>query len=356
MATVESDARRYQATDLEHFTARVLEACGLPANDAALAARLMVSADLRGADGHGIFRLPQYVRRIRAGGMNPRPNARVLNDQPSTAIVDGDNGMGHLTMARAAALAIEKADRHGVAWVGVRNGNHAGPAALYAAMPIEHQMIGMYMAVASANHMPAWGGVEPILGTNPIAIGIPAGEEPPIVLDMATTVAAYGKVKTHAMNDVPMPIGWMIDREGQPITDARRASEGFLLPIGEHKGYGLAVIIGLLAGTLNQAPFTTDVIDFNADEKSWTNTGQMVLALNISNFLPVEVFKEQVDRNVRVIRESRRMKGVDRIWLPGEQSWHRIQERSTAGVPIGANLLASLDDVADRVGVERLSR
>ena len=355
MSTTEVAVRRFKARDLEQFTSRVLEACGLPTADAGRVAQLMIAADLRGADGHGIFRLPQYVRRIRAGGVNPKPAVRVLNDQPATALVNGDNGMGHLAVSRAAEVAIEKARHCGVAWVGVRNSNHAGPAALYASMPVEHDMIGLYVAVASANHMPPWGGVETILGTNPIAIGVPAGEEPPVVLDMATTMTAYGKVKTYALNDKEMPAGWMIDRRGNPITDPKRAGEGFLLPIGEHKGYGLAVMIGLLAGTLNRAPFTRDVIDFNADDSSWTNTGQMILALKIENFLPVQEFKREVDANIREIRSSERADGVDRIWLPGEQSWHRIQERTTNGIPLNPGLLKSLNDVAAGLGIEALA-
>jgi LDH2 family malate/lactate/ureidoglycolate dehydrogenase len=164
------------------------------------------------------------------------------------ALVDGDNGMGHLVMRFATARAIEKAKQAGVAWVGVKGSNHAGPASLYAGMPPEHGMIGLYLAVGNANHLPAWGGIDMLLSTNPIAVAVPAGEEPAIVLDMATTVAAYGKVKTKAQRGETMPEGWMMDRQGRPLTDPRRANEGFLLPIGGYKGYGLALIFGLLAG------------------------------------------------------------------------------------------------------------
>ena len=190
--------RRFQSRDLESFVARALTAVGLPASDAEQVAQLMILADLRGSDGHGIFRLSQYIRRIRAGGMNLRPNIHVVQETDATALVDGDNGMGHLVMRFATGVAIEKAGRSGIGWVGVQRSNHAGPAALYAMMPLEHNMIGIYLAVGSANHMPPWGGVELLLSTNPIAFAIPASEEPPIVLDIATSVAAYGKVKTKA--------------------------------------------------------------------------------------------------------------------------------------------------------------
>ena len=345
------DLQRFQGKVLEKFIAAILAAAGLPAADAARVGELMTAADLRGQDGHGIFRLPQYVRRIRAGAVNVRPKISVVQDCPSTAIVDGDNGMGHLVMSRAAAVAIEKAERTGVAWVGVRMSNHAGPGALYAEMPLARDMVGLYMAVASANHMPPWGGVESILGTNPLAVAIPAGEEPPVVLDMATTIAAYGKVKTYKMAGKTMPVGWMINRRGEPITDPNRSGEGFLLPIGGPKGSGLAIVIGLLGGLLNGALFGRACIDFNADDTSVTNTGHVMVALKVSNFCPLDRFKKQVDAAVREIRDSERMEGVERIWLPGEQSHARFVERCAQGVPLSAALCRTLNDLAASLGV-----
>src|SRR6266550_5949814 len=320
MASTPLTDRRFQSRDLESFVARALTAVGLPTADAEQVARLMILADLRGSDGHGIFRLPQYVRRIRAGGMNLRPNIHVVQETEATALVDGDNGMGHLVMRFAAQVAMDKAERVGVGWVGLRRSNHAGPAALYAMMPLERDMIGIYIAVGSANHMPPWGGVELLLSTNPIAFAIPALEEPPIVLDMATTVAAYGKVKIKAQRGEQLPEGWMIDAFGRPLTDPKRAEEGFLLPIDGYKGYGLALVFGLLAGTLNGAAFGLDVIDFNKDDTTPTNTGQVIVALDIAHFSSVQTFKRNVDEVIRDMRNSRRMPGVERIRVPGEQS------------------------------------
>ena len=168
------------------------------ATDAARCAELMSEADLTGADGHGIFRLPQYVRRLKAGGFNKRPNITVSRTAPATALVDGDNGMGHLVMSRAASEAIAMARETGAAWVGVRRSNHAGPAGLYAEMPATAGMIGLYAAVANANHMAAWGGADLLLGTNPLAIAVPTGSEP-LVFDMATSIVAYGTVKKYAL-------------------------------------------------------------------------------------------------------------------------------------------------------------
>jgi L-2-hydroxycarboxylate dehydrogenase (NAD+) len=326
----------------------------VPRDDARIIAELMVRADLNGADGHGVFRLPQYVRRIKGGAVNIKPNIRIEREAPGMALVDGDNGMGHLVMRFAAEKAIEKAKRAGVAWVGVKWSNHAGPASLYASMPIAHDMIGLYLAVGNANHLPPWGGIDMLLSTNPIAVGVPAGEEPPIVLDMATTVAAYGKVKTKMQRGEMMPEGWMIDREGRPLTDPRRADEGFLLPIGGYKGYGLALVFGLLAGTLNGAAMGRDVVDFNHDDTTPTNTGHAIVAISLSAFGDVADFKQRVDTLIRDIRGSRRLPGVDTIRLPGEQSHAKREERMRLGIPLPDPLLNSLNQLAADLGIAGL--
>ena len=314
----------------------------------------MAEADARGADGHGVFRLPQYVKRIQSGGINTRPNIHVIREKAAMALVDGDNAMGHLVMSRAAEIAIEKARTAGVAWVGARNSNHAGPALLYARMPLAHDMIGIYIAVGSANHLPPWGGTAMLLSTNPIAIAVPGFRKPAIVLDMATTNAAYGKVKIKAQRNEPMPEGWMMDRQGKPLTDPKRASEGFLLPIGGPKGYGLALMFGLLAGTLNGAAFGKDVVDFNADSASLTNTGHAILAINIAAFADVQAFKEQVDQIWDEMKSSPKLPGVDEIRLPGERSTRIYDGRVTQGIPVSAELRRSLDELADRLNVARL--
>lgn len=341
---------------LQAFIAGALRQVGLPAADADKVGTLMAQADLQGSDGHGVLRLPQYVKRIRAGGMNVRPEIRVVHDKPAMAVLDGDNGMGHLVVSRAVELAIEKARSAGVAWVGVRSSNHAGPASLYARMPIEHDMIGLYFAVGNANHLPPWGGMDMLLSTNPIAAGIPAGEEPPVVLDMATTVAAYGKVKAKAKAGEMMPVGWMIDRKGQPLLDPKRSDEGFLLPIGGHKGYGLALIVGLLAGTLQGAAMGREVIDFNKDHVSKTNTGQAILVIDLHAFGDPADFKARVDTLVRDIRASERLEGVDRIWLPGEQSHLKRERYRQHGIPISPGVVADLAALAAEIGIEPLLR
>jgi len=332
----------------------VLAAVGLLSSDAEKVAALMAEADARGADGHGVFRLPQYVKRIQSGGINVRPNIHVIREQAASALVDGDHAMGHLVMSRAAEIAMEKARAAGVAWVGARNSNHAGPAMLYARMPLAHNMIGVYLAVGSANHLPPWGGTEMLLSTNPIAIAVPGARHESIVLDMATTNAAYGKVKIKAQRGEQMPEGWMMDRQGNPLTDPKRASEGFLLPIGGPKGYGLSLMFGLLAGTLNGAALGKDVIDFNADSKSLTNTGHAIVAINIAAFADVATFKNSVDEIWEQMKSSPKLPGVDEIRLPGERSAKIFEDRMADGVPLADELRRTLDDLADRMGVTRL--
>src|SRR5262245_20839132 len=345
---------RVEADRLEAFTARAFEAVGIAAPDARSIAGLMVRADLQGSEGHGIFRLPQYIRRIKGGAVNIKPNIRVTREAAGMALVDGDNGMGHLVMRFATERAIDKARQAGVAWVGVKWSNHAGPASLYASMPLEHDMIGLYLAVGNANHLPAWGGLDMLLSTSPIAVPVPAGAEAPIVLDMATTVAAYGKVKTKAQRGEMMPEGWMMDRQGRALTDPARASEGFLLPIGGYKGYGLALVFGLLAGTLNGAAMGRDVVDFNADDTTPTNTGHVIVAIDVAAFQPVAEFKQAVDALSRDLRASQRLPGVERIRLPGEGAAAARDDRLRHGVPLPGALRASLDRLAAELKIPPL--
>jgi LDH2 family malate/lactate/ureidoglycolate dehydrogenase len=222
-------------------------------------------------------------------------------------------------------------------------------------MALEHDMVGMYFAVGNANHLPPWGGLDMLLSTNPVAVAVPAGDEPPVVLDMATTVAAYGKVKAKAQRGEAMPEGWMIDRQGRPLTDPKRAEEGFLLPIGGYKGYGLALVIGLLAGTLNAAAMGSEVVDFNHDDTTPTNTGQAILVIDPDAFGEVAEFKARVDRLVRELRASERLPGVERIWLPGEQSHEKRIANEREGIALNATLRAQLDTLARELAIPPLA-
>jgi LDH2 family malate/lactate/ureidoglycolate dehydrogenase len=346
---------RIPASSIAALIRDCMVAVGLPPADAAKVAELMTEADLTGADAHGVFRLPQYVRRIRAGGVTARPHIRVEKTAPATAMVDGDNGMGHLVMARAAEVAIAAARDTGVAWVGARRSNHAGAAGVYAALPLAHDMIGIYSVVANANHMPLWGGAENLLGTNPVAFAIPAGEEAPVVLDIATTVVSYGTIKANKMQGRAMPEGWMIDpKDGSPLTDSARSAEGLLLPIGGYKGSGLALVLGLLAGTLNGAAFGRDVIDFNTNDTDACDTGHFLIVLDVKRFIPLAQFKAEIDRHLRDLRQSKVLPGFDAIRLPGEQRRARRNERARDGVPVLPEVVTLLDALAEELKVAPL--
>jgi LDH2 family malate/lactate/ureidoglycolate dehydrogenase len=339
---------------LVEFITRALVAAGIPPQNAGQVAALMAEADARGGDAHGVFRLPQYVKQIQSGAVNPRPNIRIVSNKPGSALVDGDNALGHIVMKRATELAIEKAQQCGVAWVGTRRSNHAGPAQLYPRMAAAQDMIGIYFCVGNANLLPPWGGTEALLSTNPIAIAVPASRHPVISLDMATTNTAFGKIRLRAQQNEPMPEGWMIDKQGKPLTDPKRASEGFLLPIGGPKGYGLALMIGLLAGTLNEAAFGRDVVDYTVDSKTPSNTGQTIVAVDIAAFADVRTFKERVDEVWEVMKSSPTLPGVDEVRLPGEHSEHLFRERMARGVPLSDGQRKILDELAVQLGIQRL--
>ena len=350
-------APNFSISSLLSFTNDALLACGLPERDADIAAKAMIEADLTGADAHGIFRLASYAKALQQGRINPRANMRIVNRSPATALIDGDNGVGHLVMTFAAETAVELARASGAGWVGARRSNHAGAAGIYAAIPMEHGMIGIYAACSSANHMAPTGGAEPLMGTNPIAFAIPAGEEPPIVLDIATSVIAYGAVRTAALFGQSIPEGWMIDpATGNPLTDPKRGSHGLMAPIGGYKGAGLALVIGLLTAVLNGAAFGRDMGNFTADKGGETNTGQFVVALDVARFMEPKQFAAEMDRHLRDLKSSNLMPGFDSIRLPGMERLRRREERSRNGVALAPELIEQLDELAASLKIAPLGK
>jgi L-2-hydroxycarboxylate dehydrogenase (NAD+) len=353
--TETESTRRIPAATLRAFLVDALRACGLDEDDAATVADAMLEADLTGSDAHGVFRLPGYVRQLKRGVMNPRANVTVLERAAATALIDGDHGMGHVVMTYAARLAVELARDSGVGWVGARRSNHAGAGAIYAAIPLQHGMIGIYGAASSVNHMAPWAGTEALLGTNPIAVAIPAGDEAPVILDIATSLASNGAIRTHELEGRPMPEGWVQNRnDGAPITDPRRINEGTYLPMGGYKGSGLSIVIGLLAGTLNRAAFGRDIKDFAAPPGGELNVGQFVIALDVARFIAPDVFKAEVDRHMRDLASSRPLPGVAAVRVPGQGRVVRRKEREENGVPLGAAVLAQVDEVAKSLAITPL--
>ncbi|HSJ84985.1 MAG TPA: Ldh family oxidoreductase [Acidimicrobiia bacterium] len=336
---------------LERFVTDLLTAVAVLPDHARITASRLLEADLRGRTGHGLIRVPQYVPRIEAGGINLRPDIALTRETPVSALVDGDNGIGQVVMTLATETAIAKATETGLAWVGTVHSNHAGAAGVYTSMAVRQGLIAMYLAVASANVMPPWGGTERLLGTNPISIAIPAGEEDPFLLDIATTVTSHGTIKVVAQRGEQMPEGWVVDPEGKPILDPHRADEGFLMPIGGYKGAGLNLAIGLLAGVLNDAAFGSDVIDHRAVPEQPANTGQAILAMRPDLFRDLDVFKTDIDRHLRALRRSGEPGSVH---LPGEAAARLEREQRREGIPVGEVLLGQLQQLAERLGVEPL--
>jgi LDH2 family malate/lactate/ureidoglycolate dehydrogenase len=346
-----SESRRYPVAAMLAFTRDALVACGVPDTEAATAAKAMIEADITGFDAHGIFRLGMYVAGLKSGRVNAKANIKPLQRSPSTALVDGDNGIGHLVMTYAANLAVELARASGVGWVGVRRSNHSGAGSTYVSIPVAHGMAGIYTAVSSSNFMAPWGGAEPLLGTNPIAMAIPAGEEPPVVLDIATSVVAFGTIRNHKLQNKPMPEGWMVDPEtGESVTDPNQGGHALLLPMAGYKGAGLSLMFGLLAGTLNGAFFGRDVVDFNDHQDAVTNTGQFILALDPARFQPIASFKAEMDRQSRSLRASKMTPGQS-ARLPGDMRAQRRADRLANGVALTDVLLKQLDTLAAELAI-----
>lgn len=334
---------------LESFVSDLLVAAGVLPEQAAVTARRLLEADLRGRTGHGLIRVPPYIIRIEAGGINLRPDVAIRRETPVSALIDGDNGLGQVAMTLATETAISKAEASGMAWVGTVHSNHAGAGGVYTALAMRRGLVAIYFAVASANVMPPWGGREKLLGTNPISIAIPAREEPPFQLDIATTVASHGTIKVMARAGEEMPVGWVVDFEGDPITDPKHANDGYLLPIGGYKGSGLNIAIGLLAGVLNGAAFGSEVIDHRVVPEVAANTGQSIFVMRPDLFRDVEDFRADVDRHLRELEESGPPGSVR---LPGATALALESDQRSRGVDVPAPLLDQLRELAGRLDVD----
>ncbi|HTN64386.1 MAG TPA: Ldh family oxidoreductase [Devosia sp.] len=340
---------------LADFATNILAASGMNDGDAAKAAGLIVEADLCGADAHGVFRIPDYHGLLRKGLINATAKVTLERRDLSTALVDGGNGIGHLSAIRAAETAIELAESTGLAWVGVRRSNHSGATAIYAEHIARRGFVGIFASVAAANHMAPWGGAEPLLGTNPLAIAIPSAGPAPFVLDFATSVAAFGAVKALAMAGRDLPDGWVLDRAtGAPLTDSTQLSQSVLAPIAEHKGSGLALAIGLIAGVMNGASFGRDIRSFDQPTEAPANVGHFMIAVDPARFIPRAQFETEVARHLADIEDSMPSAGRSSVRWPGARRAALRSERLEKGIPLGRTLAKRLDDLALQLGCPRL--
>jgi L-2-hydroxycarboxylate dehydrogenase (NAD+) len=358
----EAELRTYPLEQLHEFTTKVFEHLGVPPDDARLAADVLSASDRRGIDSHGVARLHSYFDMLTLGRVNPRANVTVVRQTPSTATVDGDNGLGLVVGPKANAIAIEKALAVGSGWVSVRNTNHFGIAGYYPLQALEHDLIGWAMTNATKLVAPL-GGAERRLGTNPIAVAFPGGEEPPIVIDLAFSTVAYGKVEIALRAGKEIPEGWVIDREGRPTRNgADLAAGGALLPLGGtralggHKGYALAAMVDLLCGVLSGANWGPFVPPFalrqEMPERSvGKGIGHFFGAWRVDGFIDPDEFKSRVDEWVRVMRATRPAVGSAGVIIPGDPEREAEAVRRVSGVPLSPAVVADLRDVAARTGV-----
>lgn len=324
---------------------------GVPEDDAFIASDNLVDANLHGVDSHGVSRMGIYLKRIREGVDKPVCNIEIDNELPATAALNANSSIGSAVGTRAMKMAIEKAKETGIAFVTVRGSNHIGTAAYYTRMAVEKNMIG-FAATNGAARMAPWGGKEALLGTNPFAVGIPAGLERPVVADMATSLVARGKIILAAKNNQEIPLGWAIDKDGNPTTNAQEALDGTVLPFGGPKGYGIALLIDILCGVLSGASFGKHINDMYADFENPTDIGNVFGALNIEKFVNLETFKENMDSLIQEIKNSPKATGVNEIFLPGEIEALKREERLKKGIPVTRAVLDELKEEGMRLGVE----
>jgi LDH2 family malate/lactate/ureidoglycolate dehydrogenase len=347
----------YTYEQLLAFACSVFEKMGVAPDAALESATVLLSADLRGVDSHGVARLSGYVRLWKAGRVNARPNLHLLHETPSTASIDGDAGLGLMVAPAAMRLAIEKAKIAGTGWVAVSNSNHFGIAGYHAMLALEENMIGIAMTNASPLVAPTFS-VERLLGTNPIAVAIPAGTEAPFVMDMATTTAANGKLEILQRKDLPAPAGWIQDAEGQVTTDQHGVKKGgALLPLGgtreqgSHKGYALGAMVDIFSAVLsgaNYGPWVPPFVSFLplADNMPGKGLGHFFGAMRVDAFRPAEEFRVHMDQWIRRFKQAETVAGSGPVIIPGEPEATMERQRRLQGIPLLDAVVADLESLA----------
>lgn len=350
-------AQPVPADRLRDFAADAGRVAGLAGVDVELFAASLVEADLRGIDTHGVVRIPAYVEGYRRGLLNPRAELRQVRRRGAVAVYDADNGLGGIVGQQLMDIAVELAREHGVGYVAARNSNHAGMLAQHVLRAVGQGMAG-YFVSNGPPVMAGWGGRDPLVSNNPVAYGFPAGRHPAIVLDMACSAVARGKVRQAAQNGTAIPAGWAIDEDGRPTTDPHAAMRGLVLPMAGHKGYGLAVVNEMLAAVLPGALLSADVSPAFLREgaealDSW-QVGHLAVAMDVEAFLDRADYLRRTDELIDRCKASTPAPGAGEVLVPGEPEWRLRTERLRGGVPISATTRALLDRAADRWGIRRV--
>jgi L-2-hydroxycarboxylate dehydrogenase (NAD+) len=352
----------FTADYLREFTTRVFIYFGVPPADATMAAGVLSRADLRGIDSHGVARLRTYIDMFTIGRINPKPDIKVVRDKKSIATIDGDSGLGLVVGPRANEIAMEKASQYGSGWVSVRNTNHYGIASYYSLQALERDMIGWSMTNSSRIVVPLWG-AERRLGTNPISIAFPGLKNPPIVIDLATSVVAFGKIEMAERAGVELPEGWIIDEEGKLSRRAADIYKGGLLPLGStremgaHKGYCLSAMVDILTSVLsgaNWGPFAPPFALFEETPKGSVGKGigHFFGAMEIDGFEDVEVFKKRIDHWIEVFRDTKPAPGHEAVLIPGDPEHEAEKVRKVYGIPVIESVVNDLKAVSAMTGVE----
>lgn len=358
------DVRYIPVDVIESFMRRVFEGLGVPPEDARIVADVLITADLRGIESHGVGRLKYYYDRIRAGVQSPRTEMEVVRETETTAVVDGHHGMGHVIAYRSMQMAMEKARRYGLGAVAVRNSTHFGIAGYYALMAANAGMMGFVVTNARPAIAPTFG-TEPMLGTNPIAFAAPSDMPFPFCFDAATSITQRGKIEVAARAEKPVPEGLLIDPEGRPLTDPVRILQDLdkgtaaFLPLGGageelggHKGYGLATMVEILSAALCGGAFLKDLLGYAPDgSRRPYMLGHFFLAIDIEHFIPLDVARRIVGQIMRDLQNSRKEPGRDRIYVAGEKEYEAEKRIRVQGIPVNRNLMRELQVMRDELGI-----
>lgn len=347
---------------LRQFTVEILRKIECPEADAQLASDVLLQADLRGIDSHGLARLSGYVRLWEANRINSKPNIKIVHESPSTAVIDGDRGLGLVVAPKAMEIAIEKASKTGTGWVAVKNSNHFGIAGYHAMMALKHNMIGMAMTNASPLVAPTFS-VERLLGTNPICVAIPAGKQPPFVADFATTTAANGKLEILQRKNKEAPEGWIQKKDGSVSTNPHELKEGgALIPLGSdrehgsHKGFCLGAWVDIFSAVLsgaNYGPWVPPFVSFLAPpaDPVGDGIGHFLGAMRIDAFRPADEFKAHMDNWINRFRSAKTIDGEERVIIPGDPEREFEVERMNAGIPLNEKVVEDLKELGKKFQV-----
>jgi L-2-hydroxycarboxylate dehydrogenase (NAD+) len=346
----------YHVDDLKDYVSRFFTALNVPEIDAHIAADVLVSADLRGINSHGVIRLHSYYgRRLLNGQIDPSSPIKTIKESPATLALDGGNGLGQVVGYRAMSRCIEMADKAGLAITTVRNSNHYGIAGYYAMMALPEDMIGISLTNSQPLVAPTYG-IPSMLGTNPIAVAVPAGVEKPYVLDMATSIVTIGRIAVHNKSGQPIPEGWGINAQGELTRDPAEVLDGgALLPLGGpadlrgYKGYGLALLVDLLSGVLAGAAFGDQV--GHPSHPNNADVGHFFAAIKIDHFRPIDYFKADMDNYIRTLKETPKLPGQERIYIHGEKEFSRAEKYQASGIPLLVEIVDALIEAGKTAGV-----